>query len=312
MDLLNFTSPGTDKPLRISGSALIEGDERYEIVRGVPRFVTSQNYAAAFGLQWNTFKKTQFDSDTGKNITEKRLEESLGRPLATLKNLKVLEAGCGSGRFTEILLKYGAVVYAFDYSNAIDANCDNNMPNPNLTLFQADIRRIPFRADFFDVVICLGVLQHTPSTSQSVAELTRVLNDEGTIVCDHYPMHAGLFTSLYLPYWFVIKRLPVQLQLRVTNRLTKWFFPVHWRFRTNKVAQVLLRRISPISFFYGFWDLPKDLHYEWSRLDTHDRNTDHFKRHLTRRGFEHIFQRLGYSVVQVHPGGTGLIARAHK
>lgn len=312
MDLLNFTSPGSDTPLRASGAALLGDRERYEIVRDIPRFVSSDNYARAFGLQWNLFKTTQFDSCTGTNVTEKRLEEALGRPLTALRGKKVLEAGCGSGRFTEILLKYGARVYSFDYSNAIDANYENNMPNADLTLFQADIRHIPFHAGFFDFVICLGVLQHTPSTSQSVAELTRVLNVNGTILCDHYPMHPGLFTSLYIPYWLFIKSLPVDRQLRVTDALTRWFFPIHWRFRANGLAQILLRRISPISFFYGLWDLPKDVHYEWTRLDTHDRNTDHFKRHLTKGRFEHIFQKLGYSAVNVFRGGTGLVARAQK
>ena len=79
----------------------------------------------------------------------------------------------------------------------------------------------------------------------------------------------------------IIKRIPKKFQLRVTNLLTKIFFPIHWVFREYSLIQYLLRRISPISFYYGMFDLNKDQHYELSMLDTHDKNTDHFKRMVT-------------------------------
>lgn len=286
--------------------------QRYPIRRGVPRFVPESNYADAFGLQWNTFKKTQFDSYTGTSITEQRLEHAFGRPLSALRGLRVLEAGSGAGRFTEVLLKHGALVYSFDFSNAVDANHDNNMPHDCLTLFQADIGNIPFESGFFDAVVCLGVLQHTPSTSGSLQELSRVLKPGGQIVCDHYKYHPGNFTSLYMVWWYFIKRLDPARQLAVTDALTSFFFPIHWAFRDVPMAQMLLRRISPINFYYGRFDLPKDMLFEWSRLDTHDRNTDHFKRHVTRRGFARLFEDLGYASHEVFVGGTGYVGRAIK
>ena len=106
------------------------------------------------------FQPTQFDSFTGQPITEKRLEAAFGHSLSDLKGKKVLEAGSGAGRFTEILLKYGAIVYSFDYSNAVEANFANNTPNKNLTIFQADIANIPFRSSFFDAVVCLECNAH--------------------------------------------------------------------------------------------------------------------------------------------------------
>lgn len=312
MDLTHFTCPETGTPLGERDGALVGGARQYPIRRGVPRFVEDSNYADAFGLQWNTFKKTQFDAHTGASITEDRLALALGRPLAELRGQRVLEAGSGAGRFTEILLKHGALTYSFDFSNAVDANCDNNMPDDRLTLFQADIGRIPFEADFFDAVICLGMLQHTPSTPESLKELTRVLKPGGQIVCDHYKYHLGHFTSLYLVWWFFIRRLAPKRQLAVTEGLTRFFFPIHWKFRNLPFVQMLLRRVSPINFYFGRFDLPKEMLYEWSRLDTHDRNTDHFKRHVTLQGFERMLRGLGYSRPEVFPGGTGYVARAIK
>ena len=312
MDLLNFICPVTKQSLHQSKNTLIADKICHEIKDYIPRFVASDNYAKAFGLQWNTFKLTQFDSYTNSPVTEKRLEQAFGQPLSSLSGKRILEAGSGAGRFTEILLKYGAHVYSFDFSNAVEANYENNMPNEKLTLFQADIESIPFQNDFFDVALCLGVLQHTPSTRSSLQELSRVLKPEGELVCDHYKYHRGMFTSCYLIWWFIIKQFDSVRQLQITDWLTGFFFPIHWKFRDNWFAQILLRRISPINFYYPKCDLSKTIHYEWSLLDTHDRNTDHYKRHVTQQGFEKILQSLGYAKYSVLVGGTGYVCRAIK
>jgi hypothetical protein len=121
-----------------------------------------------------------------------------------------------------------------------------------------------------------------------------------------------VFTSLYLVWWFVIKRLRADKQLRVTDWLTRKFYPLHWRFRENDRAQRILRRISPINFYYGDFDLPEETLYEWSRLDTHDRNTDHFKRHVTKAGYRRMLEHAGLDPVDVFIGGTGYVGRGVK
>jgi hypothetical protein len=49
------------------------GGKIFPIVREIPRFVSSENYAAAFGAQWNMFPKTQLDSNSGVSVSEDRL-----------------------------------------------------------------------------------------------------------------------------------------------------------------------------------------------------------------------------------------------
>ncbi len=293
MNFKHFFSNESNLPYKEFKESLItEKNEKIPIINGIPRFVNSENYAAAFGLQWEIFSQTQFDSFTQNPISENRLEIALGQPLKTIKGLKILEAGSGAGRFTEVLLKYGAEVYSFDISNAVEANYKNNMPHQNLTLFQGDVMNIHLQDEFFDISLCLGILQHTPDSVQSIRELTRVLKKGGKLVIDHYKFHPGNYLSLYLFYWFFIKRLKPQNQLKVTDFLTKIFFPVHWYFKDNSLVQFLLRRISPIAFYYDIFDLTKQQHYEFSRLDTHDKNTDHYKRHLTERGLNKLMARL--------------------
>jgi len=307
LDFIHFFSTKTKLPYKeLKGSLVTEKKEKIEIVSGIPRFVSSENYAAAFGLQWKIFRQTDLDSYTKKSFSKNRLEIALGQPLETIKGLKILEAGSGAGRFTEVLLNYGAQVYSFDISDAVEANYRNNMPHQNLTLFQGDIMDIHFQDGFFDISLCLGVLQHTPDSVESIRELTRVLKKGGKLVIDHYKFHPGHYLSLYLFYWFIIKRLKSQNQLKVTDFLTKIFFPVHWYFKDSSSIQFLLRRISPIAFYYGMFDLTKQQHYELSRLDTHDKNTDQYKRHLTERGLNKLIARFKFQKYEINQRGNGL------
>src|SRR5258708_27532803 len=153
--MVGFVSPRTGAPLWPDGNALVSvAGERVPMVRGIPRFVLSDNYAEAFGLQWNLHSHTQLDSHTGARLSEQRLVRCAGMPLSQFAGLRVLEAGCGAGRFTELLVGAGALVHSIDLSAAaVDTNRRNIGAPPNYAIAQADIRALPFPAGVFDVVI---------------------------------------------------------------------------------------------------------------------------------------------------------------
>ena len=74
--------------------------------------------------------------------------------------------GSGAGRFTNIILKYtDAIVYSVDSSSSVEVNFDNNKKyvNKRLFLFHSSLYQLPFELNQFDVVICFGVIQHTPN-----------------------------------------------------------------------------------------------------------------------------------------------------
>jgi len=307
MDFKNFISPSTGHKFVLKNNFLeSEVGEKIKILNKIPRFVPEDNYTSAFGRQWKIYSEVQLDSKNNTTISEDRISIALGKSLDSIKGLKIIEAGSGAGRFTEILLKYGAKVYSFDLSEAVEANLKNNSGNPNLTIFQADIEKIPFEDNFFDISLCLGVMQHTRDTEVSLSELTRVTKKNGMILFDHYQKHIGQYLSLYLLYWFIIKNMPASVQHKITTSLTKAFFPIHWFFRKNRLMQFILRRISPISFYYGIFDLTKDQHFEVSLLDTHDKNTDHFKRMVTKKQLCKIIKKFNFKSFKIFKGGTGL------
>ncbi len=70
-------------------------EQIYPIVRSIPRFVESENYASNFGFQWNRFRQTQLDSYSGTIISRDRFISQTAWTPEMLANSAVLEAGCG-------------------------------------------------------------------------------------------------------------------------------------------------------------------------------------------------------------------------
>ncbi len=286
----------------------------YPIIRGIPRFVGAENYSDDFGAQWNMFPKTQLDSFTGFEHSETRLARCLRGNLASLKDKKVLEAGSGAGRFTEVLLKYGAVVHSFDYSNAVEANAKNNGDYENLVLAQADIRKIPFPKASYDYVICLGVLQHTPNPEESIKCLWEMVRPGGALVVDHYPWkwRAILpppFGGSEAIYRQLILRLPRNVRFGFVKALTAFWFPWHWRFKDSLFMQRILRRVSPVHFYYPDIKLrDRQMYYEWALLDTHDATTDFYKHRRKPNQIRKLLEEIGATDIVVEIGGNGIEA----
>jgi len=158
-----------------------DGQHRYPIRGGIPRFVPESNYADNFGMQWNHFAKTQFDSHSGHPISAERFWKATAWRPEDLRRKWVLDVGCGSGRFAEVALAAGAHVVALDYSSAVDACYANLKHHPDLHVVQGDIMQFPFRRATFDRVYSIGALHHTPDTEQAFHSTTALLKPGGRV-----------------------------------------------------------------------------------------------------------------------------------
>ena len=77
---------------------------KYLIRTYIPRFVEEKNYASSFGLEWNKHSRTQLDKFNGTNNYRDRFYQETNWNKVDLKNQKMLEAGCGAGKFTQIAI----------------------------------------------------------------------------------------------------------------------------------------------------------------------------------------------------------------
>lgn len=289
------------------------------VQRRIPRFVDSRNYAAAFGRQWNTFRRAQLDSFSGQPISRDRLERSLGGSLDVVKGRTVLEAGCGAGRFTEQLLGAGANVFACDMSTAVEANRENCAGSENYFVCQADLLQLPIRQGSFDVVVCLGVIQHTPDPEQTIAQLAAYVTPGGLLVIDHYRYGVEDMTRVRQRLRGVLLRMPSRWALALVRGMVAVLWRVHrmlWRHRHRPwVAKCRARwlRVSPVLDYHDTYGaLGQNLLYAWAALDTHDALTDVYKHKRTVEQVARALQVCGLEGIEVSYGGNGVEARARK
>lgn len=112
---------------------------------------------------------------------------------------KVLDAGCGNGRYTRALAKFsGATLYGIDFSmlNINVANMRNKDSGLPLSFLQADLHRIPFESNTFDVVFSNGVVHHMKNPEIAVQEMIRVLKEGGWGIFKVMPNPGGLHWDL--------------------------------------------------------------------------------------------------------------------
>ncbi len=292
----------------------------YSNSMGIPRLLESEhNYADAFGEQWKKFRSTQLDSYSKTTISRDRLRRCLGEELwqllQQLGRIEILEAGCGAGRFTEILLQLPAVsLTSTDLSSAVEPNQINCAQSDRHRIIQCDINAAPFEPRQFDVVFCLGVIQHTKNPEQTISNLYEQVKPGGWLVIDHYAPTLSRFTKFtWLLLRPILKRLAPERSMAITERLTVLFFPLHRAVRKHRFLQALLSRLSPLTtFFHVFPYLDDRLQYEWALLDTHDGLTDFYKHLRTMSQVRRALCRLGVQDIHIVKGGNGSEARCRR
>jgi SAM-dependent methyltransferase len=290
------------------------GGHNVNRINGIPRFVTSSDYTDAFGVQWNRYKRTQLDSYTGSAMSRDRAERCIGEELwRQLEGKQVLECGCGAGRFTEALLAKGAYVTSIDLSDAVDANQENFPQNGSHRIAQADVLQLPFAPRQFDVVFCLGVIQHTPNPEQTINCLYDQVKPGGTLVIDHYTYDLSWFTKTAPLVRLYLKRLPPAKGIRRTEWLVDKLLPLHQMARRFYPAQMLLSRLSPVlCSYHAFPDLPDEVHREWALLDTHDALRAWYMHFRTRGQIQRVLERLGLIDICCNYAGNGVEARGRR
>jgi SAM-dependent methyltransferase len=290
----------------------------YEIVNNIPRFVPAENYASSFGLQWNTFRTTQLDSHTGLTISRDRLTRIAGGSLDVFQGRKTLEAGCGAGRFTELMLEAGASVFAVDLSSAVDANFQNCSKFERYFVAQADITNIPVAKEQFDIVVCIGVIQHTPDPEATMQALCSHVKPGGMLLIDHYSHDYPVTPSRRRVRSFLLGRSE-EYSMRFVQGLVKLLWPLH-RFVYNRRdknngprALAFLMKWSPVvDYHYMYPQLGERRLYEWAVLDTHDTVTDRYKHLRSAEQIESALRSLGMTGIETTYAGNGVEARAWK
>lgn len=124
----------------------------------------------SWGYQWLTFSDfaPQMESEFADIMQPFDPEEFAGS--------RVLDAGCGNGRFTRACAAFGPrAVIGVDRSRSVAAARTNTADLSSAVILQGDILSLPFPPASFDHVFCIGVLHHLPDPREGFLALARLL-----------------------------------------------------------------------------------------------------------------------------------------
>ncbi len=157
---------------------------------------------ARFDQLHDRFKQTLPRED----VRLRGLIESLG----TIRGQRILDLGCGKGRFGRRLAEEGATVVGLDRSRAMLAQASD------LPRIHASARRLPLCTAMFDAVIAVEVIEHLPAMDDVLHEVHRVLRPGGLFAI--VDKNAGALNS---------KRpwIPALAVKAIDERRGRWMYP---------------------------------------------------------------------------------------
>lgn len=107
-------------------------------------------------------------------------EPLVRRALEDLEPGQALDAACGTGRHTSLLVEAGHATSGVDRSEAMLSVARAKVPDADFRV--GDLENLPLETDSVDVAVCALALTHLAEPSAAIAEISRVTRPGGRIV----------------------------------------------------------------------------------------------------------------------------------
>lgn len=229
---------GTDE-ISLTGSGINVDDHHYPVIDDVIILLDAAQYPASvmarlgtdsgqadgpfaediqytFGEEWKSFKHILPEH-------EQEFKQYFDLfNVRSLKDNKVCDLGCGIGRWSYFLRQYCRELVLVDFSDAIFVARQNLKDTSTALFFMGDLKRLPFRDNFADLVVCLGVLHHLPTNA---LEEVRLLKNYAPLLLiylyyalDNRPPHFRLLLALTT----AVRTLLSRIRSRRLRTLLTW------------------------------------------------------------------------------------------
>ncbi|MDR3636729.1 MAG: methyltransferase domain-containing protein [Isosphaeraceae bacterium] len=163
-------------------------------------------YEAEVGARFDRLQGRFKESVDREDFRLRALREVLG----PLEGRRILDLGCGKGRFGRRLADGGAAVVGLDLSAAMLASASG------LPRVRGSARRLPLASGVFDAVIAVEVFEHLPGLDDVLAEARRVLRPGGLLAV--IDKNAAALNA-QRPW------LPALLVKAIDERRGRWMYP---------------------------------------------------------------------------------------
>lgn len=145
-----------------------------------------------------------FNKVAGKNYgNSPKLDNSIISMSDIKKNEKILDIGCGEGRFLRTLAEKNkeALFYGIDLAPQMIKIAKQTMAK-NMSYLIGESEHLPFDSQSIDRIYCLNSFHHFPNPSKSFEEMKRILKSNGEIIIGDIwiPPLFREIVNLYLPF----------------------------------------------------------------------------------------------------------------
>lgn len=171
--------------------------------------------ASRFAYEWNKYNKIYPEHERHflKWVYPLKKED--------FKNKTVLDAGCGNGRNSFFVLKYGAKsIVAFDCDKKIvDAAKRNLSKFHNAEVIMQSIYKIGYKKKF-DIVMCIGVIHHIKYPNIAIRKLRNAVKLGGKLLIWVYGYEGNEWIVKYIN---PIRKITSKLPLPVVDFMSLFF-----------------------------------------------------------------------------------------
>lgn len=218
-------------------------------------FYNNEYYAAPFRLDTSSWHDLVIASRLGE-----------------LNGKRVLDVACGGGAWLDLLRRRGAIIAGVDISDKAISFCQNMFSEGEFAVSPAE--SLPFPDGAFDLVTCLGSLEHFGDKPAALREMLRVTKPGAKILvlvpnADFLSRRLGLYRGTLqaairedvypLSQWaelFESSGLEVKKKWRDLHVLsTNWILQKGWLKAAPRAFQALLLSVWPMKWQYQVYHL---------------------------------------------------------
>ena len=147
------------------------------------------------------------------------VEQALLKFVAGQEGLRILEVGCGTGHWLDILHTRGHRVFGLDLSTQMLNQAHGLLPT--VALIRGRAEHLPFPAATFDRVFCINAIHHFADKPVFLKEVRRLLRPGGKL------MSVGLDPHAQMDQWYVYDYFPESIEIDkqrypASNSLQEW------------------------------------------------------------------------------------------
>jgi len=177
------------------------------------------------------------------------------------KKGRILDAGCGEGRFSKYFIENRANITSMDFSEEYIRIAKKNINKGKFVI--GSVTKLPFKDNSFDYIFSVDVLQHVPDLEKAIKEFFRVLRKGGTLIIVNKNKF-GFHKKYFIPYRWIQKYKEIK-EYRYSGFKERWFNPNRFKkelTRTFRKVQLvyliepkkaIIFKISPKLNFFVAW-----------------------------------------------------------